>query len=71
MPAKLDEYLTVRQAAEHLGVAPNTLRAWGEEGKLPMHRNPLNGYRLFKVSDLDEILKRVAESSGKRSKKAK
>jgi hypothetical protein len=28
MPAKLDEYLTVRQAAENLGVAPDILRAW-------------------------------------------
>jgi excisionase family DNA binding protein len=71
MAAKLDEYLTVRQATEYLGISPNTPRARGEEGKLPMHRNPLNAYRLFEVSDLDEILKRVEQSSGKRSKRAK
>ena len=71
MPSKLDEYLTIRQAAEYLGVAPNTLRAWGNDGKVPMHRNPMNGYRLFKVSDLDELLKQIEKSSGPQTRKAK
>ena len=71
MPSKLNEYLTIRQAAEYLGVAPNTLRAWGNDGKVPMHRNPMNGYRLFKVSDLDELLKQIEKSSGPQTRKAK
>ena len=47
---KLDSYLTIKEAAEYLGVSANTLRNWGRDNKLPMHRNPINGYRLFKIT---------------------
>ncbi|TWT30128.1 MerR family transcriptional regulator [Blastopirellula retiformator] len=53
---KLSQYLTIKEAAEYLGVSQNTLRNWGRDQKIPMHRNPINGYRLFRKSDLDEIL---------------
>jgi len=59
---RLDDYLTIKEAAAYLGVSPNTLRNWGASGKIPMHRNPMNGYRLFKTSDLDELLSMVEES---------
>ncbi len=49
------------EAAKILAVSQNTLRAWAEAGKIPMHRNPANGYRLFKRSDLDKFLNRVAK----------
>ena len=49
---KLSEYVKTAEAAEMLGVAQNTLRKWAAQGKIPMHRNPANGYRLFKLSDL-------------------
>lgn len=45
---KLTEYLQTAAAAEYLGVAQNTLRKWAGRGDIPMHRNPANGYRLFK-----------------------
>ena len=48
--AKLSEYVKVAEAARMLGVSQNTLRSWAEAGKLPMHRNPANGYRLFRVN---------------------
>ncbi|MHB8897497.1 MAG: MerR family transcriptional regulator [Thermoguttaceae bacterium] len=60
MTTKLSEYVLTAEAAEILGVAQNTLRKWAERGDLPMHRNPANGYRLFKRSDLDKFLKQVA-----------
>ena len=70
---KLDAYLTIREAANFLGVSTNTLRNWGRDGKLAMHRNPINGYRLFKRSDLEELLKQIAtpEHEQPRGKKAK
>ena len=55
--AKLDSFLTVREAAEHLGVSPNTIRNWGRDGKIKEHRHPINNYRLFKAVDLDKLLK--------------
>ena len=59
---KLDDYMTIRQAAEFLGVSPNTLRNWGASGKIPVHRNPMNGYRLFKIDDLKRLLDDVEQS---------
>jgi excisionase family DNA binding protein len=59
---KLDAYLTIREAADFLGVSANTLRNWGRDDKVPMHRNPINGYRLFKRVDLERLLKRIDRS---------
>jgi excisionase family DNA binding protein len=58
---KLTEYLHTAAAAEYIGVAQNTLRKWAARGDIPMHRNPANGYRLFKRSDLDGFLKKTAK----------
>ena len=58
---KLTEYLHTAAAAEYIGVAQNTLRKWAAQGDIPMHRNPVNGYRLFKRSDLDKFLKKAAK----------
>lgn len=70
---KLEDYLTIKQAAAFLGVAANTLRNWGASGKIPMHRNPMNGYRLFKVSDLEQLLAEIeaSDESKKRSKRTR
>lgn len=53
------KYLTVKDAAIALGVAPNTVRAWGAAGKLPEYRHPLNNYRLFKTSDIERLRRRI------------
>jgi len=58
---KLTEYLHTAASAEYLGVAQNTLRKWAARGRLPMHRNPVNGYRLYKRSDLDKLLRQAAK----------
>lgn len=58
---KLSEYVKVAEAAEILGVAQATLRAWAEDGKIPMHKNPANGYRLFRRADLEQFLADVAK----------
>ncbi len=59
--AKLTEYVKVAEAARILGVSQNTLRSWAESGKIPMHRNPANGYRLFRREDLEKFLQDVAK----------
>ena len=56
---KLTDYVKTAEAAEILGVSQNTLRKWAASGAIPMHRNPANGYRLFKRSDLDAFLRRA------------
>jgi DNA (cytosine-5)-methyltransferase 1 len=70
---KLDDYLQIREAAEFLGVSPNTLRNWGREAKIAELRHPVNNYRLYRRSDLEKLLRRVARSgraAGKRRQKA-
>ena len=63
--AKLSDYVKTAEAAAILGVSQNTLRAWSEAGKIPVHRNPANGYRLFLKADLDKFLRKVAASGTK------
>lgn len=53
---KLSDYLRISEAAEYLGVSPNTLRNWERVGKIVAHRHPMNDYRLFKREELDVLL---------------
>lgn len=59
MKTRLSEYVKVAEAAEILGVSQGTVRAWAETGKIPMHKNPANGYRLFKRVELDNFLAEI------------
>ena len=59
---KLGEYVKVAEAAEILGVSPGTVRTWAADNKIPMHRNPANGYRLFRRDELESFLKTVEAS---------
>ena len=66
----LQDFLRISEAAEYLGVSPNTLRNWENAGKIPAHRHPVNRYRLFKKEELDALLRQLhqpsAETKGKR-----
>lgn len=53
------DYVTIKKAAEILGVSPNTLRNWDAGDKLKSIRHPLNGYRLYSKSDLENLLKKM------------
>ena len=61
MATKLSDYLMTAEAAEFLGVSQNTLRTWAKEGKIQVHVNPVNNYRLFRREDLQEFLDSVAK----------
>ena len=58
---KLSDFLRISEAAEYLGVSPNTLRNWENAGKIAAHRHPVNGYRLFKKEELDALLSQLQE----------
>ncbi len=57
---RLDEFLQVTEAAAFLGVSPNTVRNWGQAGKIPEFRHPINNYRLYKRKDLATLLESIA-----------
>jgi excisionase family DNA binding protein len=59
---KLRDYLRISEAAEYLGVSPNTLRNWVNAGKVAVIRHPVNDYRLFRQKDLDALLKLAAKA---------
>ncbi len=59
----LSEYVNTAKVAQILAVARNTLRKWAEQGDIPVHRNPANGYRLFKREVLMRFLKKIDQSS--------
>lgn len=63
-----ETFIQVHEAAEILGVAPNTIRKWGAAGKIPEYRHPANSYRLYKRKDLEEFLRRLEASRTKPSK---
>ncbi len=66
MPVK-DEFVLVKEAAEMLGVCPNTIRAWGANGKITEYRHPVNDYRLYKRKDLENLLKKMRKPVRKSS----
>ena len=76
--AKLNEYLTVAEAAAYLGCCADTLRRYDRAGKLRARRHPITGYRLYLPSELDEFLgkvrgadKKVADRAKSRTKRPK
>ncbi len=52
----IKDYITIKEAAELLGVDKTTLRRWDKAGKLKPYRHPLNKYRLYKKDELEQIL---------------
>lgn len=65
---KLTDYAKTAEAAEVLGISQNTLRKWAAGGKIPFRRNPANGYRLFKRSDLERFLKKIERAEWTKGK---
>jgi excisionase family DNA binding protein len=65
---KVNEYLTIADAARLVGVSQNTLRLWAESGKVPVRRNPANGYRLFRKQDLEAFLAQLEAASRPKAK---
>jgi len=61
-------FVKVKEAARMLGVSPNTVRAWGADGKIPEYRHPVNSYRLYKRDELERILEELEESVSTRDK---
>ncbi len=60
------QVVQVGEAASFLGVSPNTVRNWSRKGKIPTHRHPVNGYRLYKQEDLEALLLDTARPAPRR-----
>jgi site-specific DNA-cytosine methylase len=58
-PLSAREFVKISQAAEMLGASEQTLRNWDRAGKLKAYRHPVNGYRLYRVADLETVLREL------------
>lgn len=63
-----ETYVRVQEAAEILGVVPNTVRKWGAAGKIPEYRHPANGYRLYKRRELAAFLRKIERTTPTQSR---
>jgi excisionase family DNA binding protein len=61
--APAEAMLTVKAAAEMLGVSAQTLRRWDRSGKLPARRHPINGYRLYPRQSVLTLKRRILKGS--------
>lgn len=48
-------YITIKRAAEILGLSVETLRNWDRSGRLPAKRSKINQYRLYSISELERF----------------
>jgi len=66
MPKK---YLNVNEVAKLVGVTPLTIRNWDNRGVLTAYRNPINNYRLYKIEDVEALLRSIEATKGGKIKK--
>ena len=50
--------LRIKEAADILGVNPETLRRWDKEGKLPAVKVSVRGDRRYKPEDIEKFIER-------------
>ena len=60
MSGDANEWVSLRQAADILGVHPATVRAWADRGDLAARRTP-GGHRRFRRADLEQYAQQQGE----------
>lgn len=61
------KYLTIKQASKLIHVTPLTLRNWDKKGILRPYRNPANNYRVYRLDQIENFLRRLESSRVKQS----
>ena len=51
--------VTIKDAAKYLGVSEVTLRRWDDAGKFTATRHPINGYRLYRMKELERLRRTI------------
>jgi len=55
----MEQYLTISQAAEKIGVNPETLRRWDKSGKFQSLRHPVNNYRVYTENQIFSLVEDI------------
>jgi site-specific DNA-methyltransferase (adenine-specific) len=53
------DFITIKEAAEILGVSRDTLRRWDKAGKLKTRRHPMNNFRIYDPAEVEALRKAV------------
>lgn len=64
MVSSQEDLLTIKSAAELLGISEVTLRRWDQAGKLRAHRHPGNGYRLYRRAEVEALVGKPSDDAG-------
>ena len=59
------KYISIKGAAEMLGVTPLTLRNWDKKGILTAYRNPVNNYRVYRIDQVELFQRRIENSKNR------
>lgn len=57
-----ETYIAIKEAAKLLDVSLPTLRNWDKKGALVAYRNPINNYRVYKISQIEKIIEEMENS---------
>jgi DNA-binding transcriptional MerR regulator len=52
----MKDFLSIKETASLLGVTHQTLRNWEKKGSLVPYRNPINRYRQYRFSQVQDFL---------------
>ncbi len=63
------KYLTIKQASKLIHVTPLTLRNWDKKGILRPYRNPANNYRVYRLDQIENFLRRLESSKAKQTRR--
>ena len=58
-------FITIKEAAEILGVSRDTLRRWDKAGKLKTKRHPMNNFRIYDPTEVEALRKAILEGKTK------
>lgn len=64
----MKKLLKIKEVADLLGVSTQTLRLWEKKGELVSYRNPINNYRMYKVSQIETFLEEMRVNRSRRGR---
>lgn len=56
-----NEYLSIKETSQILGVTTLTLRNWDKNGKFPALRHPINNYRVYKIDEIKKLVESFSQ----------
>ena len=59
----METFISIKKAADMLGVTALTLRNWDKKGKLTPLRHPINNYRVYRLDDIQKLVEEIGKNT--------